>query len=80
MLHYEGIAFTLNAKLDTTREELLSRNESLGNEMMSMKNELKADIAKVDSSVKDLDKRLDIVQRLAIVEEKFRVQEKKSSG
>lgn len=45
--------------------------------MMSLRNELKADISRVDSSVKDLDKRLDIVQRLAVIEAKQSEFEKK---
>lgn len=65
-----------NTRIESVREELLSKNESLRNEMMSMKAELKAEIAKVDSSVKDLDNRLDIVQRLAVLEAKQREYER----
>lgn len=42
-----------SAKIDAMREELLSKLESL-------RNALKTDIGKVDSSVDDLDKRLDM--------------------
>ena len=61
-----------SAKIDATREELLSKVDSLRNELI-------ADIGKVDSSVKDLDKRLDMDQRLAVLEAKQREFEKKSS-
>ena len=45
-------------------------DKRLSEKIDSTRNELKSDISRVDSRVEDLDKRLDIVQRLTILEAK----------
>ncbi len=60
-----GDAKAVNTKIDGMDEKIDMKVDSL-------RNELKADIQRVDSSVKDLDERLDIVQRLTLVEAKLK--------
>ncbi|MGI0081118.1 MAG: hypothetical protein ACRECH_16025, partial [Nitrososphaerales archaeon] len=60
-----GDAKAVNTKIDGLDEKIDMKVDSL-------RNELKADIQRVDSSVKDLDERLDIVQRLTLVEAKLK--------
>ena len=48
------------------------RIRALDTKIDSVRNELKADIARADSRVEDLDKRLDIAQRLAVLEAKVK--------
>ena len=57
--------FSLNLKID-------SNFSSLGSRIDSLRNELKSDISKVESKVEDLNERLDIVQRLSVLEVKQR--------
>jgi hypothetical protein len=68
----------VNRKIDSTREELILKNESLNMKLDSLRNELKSNIESVHFSVRELDKRMDVVQRLAVIEAKLREQEKKS--
>jgi chromosome segregation ATPase len=61
----------LNSKIDSNFDSLTSKIDSL-------RNELKSDISRVDSRVEDLDKRLDIVQRLSVLEAKQREMDSKT--
>lgn len=57
--------------LETIRGEMKVLDTKIGSldaKIDSVRNELKADIARVDSKVEDLDKRLDVAQRLAVLE------------
>lgn len=51
------------------------RIEATNTRIDSLRNELKADIGRVDSRVEDLDKRFGMAQRLAVVEAKIRERE-----
>jgi hypothetical protein len=43
-------------------------DKRLSDKIDSLRNELKSDISRLDSKVEDLDKRLEIVQRLSVLE------------
>jgi len=69
-----------NTRIDEMDKRLTSSIDELDRRLTtridSLRNELKADIGKVDSRVIELDKRLDMAQRLAVVEAKLREREK----
>ena len=68
----------LGSRIDSVNGRIDEMNERLGSKIDSVRNELKSEISRVDSRIEDLDKRLDIVQRLSVLEAKvIEVQEQK---
>lgn len=67
-----------NERIDSLRNELNADILRVETKIDSSKAELKSLVERVDGKVEDLDKRLDIAQRLAILEAKQREFEKKS--
>jgi hypothetical protein len=59
-------------KINSNSEKIDSISASLGSRIDPSRNELKSGISRVDSAVEDLDKRLEIVQRLSVLEAKLR--------
>jgi chromosome segregation ATPase len=74
---------SLSSKMDSNYISLDSKidsiSDSLSSKIDSLRNELKSDISRVDSRIEDLDKRLDIVQRLSVLEAKVRESEDRHS-
>jgi DNA repair exonuclease SbcCD ATPase subunit len=67
----ESLTNELRADIGRVESKVEGLDERLSSKMDSLRNELKSDI-------QDLDKRLDIVQRLTIVEAKLRENESKA--
>ncbi len=71
----------LDSKIDSVRNELkadIARVESkVQADIARLESKVQADIARLESIVLDLDKRLDIVQRLSVLEVKVREKEER---
>ena len=68
----------IGSRIDSTNSRIDEMNERLASKIDSVGNELKSEISRVVSRVEDMDKRLDIVQRLSVLEAKVKeVQEHK---
>ena len=76
----KGELRAINARIGSLEGKVDSSKSELKSDIAKVEGILKSETARLDRAIQDLDKRLDIVQRLSILEAKQREFEKKGSA